>query len=108
MEGNIQANYCDPGSPRQNGRIEWFNSELRDELLSHEVFYFMGEIRFMLAEHRQNYKHYRPHSAFRRQTPAKFAETWKFRNQPRLAKLLDLDPENWTTVMRVWSRPARR
>ena len=46
-EQNIQANYCDPGSPgqegQQNGRIESFNSRLRDELLTREVFDSMWE-----------------------------------------------------------------
>jgi putative transposase len=28
----INTSYCDPGSPWQNGRIESFNSRLRDEL----------------------------------------------------------------------------
>ena len=41
-EHNIKANYCDLGSPlnrrQQNGRIELFNSRLRDELLTREVF----------------------------------------------------------------------
>ena len=41
-EHNIKANYCDPGSllnrRQQNGRIELFNSRLRDELLTREVF----------------------------------------------------------------------
>jgi putative transposase len=56
-EQNIQANYCDLGSPWQNGRIESFNSRLRDELLTREVFDSMWEIRFMLEEHRNNYDH---------------------------------------------------
>ena len=51
-EQNIKANYCDPGSPlnerRLNGRIESFNSRLRDELLTREVFDLMWEICFML------------------------------------------------------------
>ena len=41
-EHNIKANYCDPCSPlnrrQKNGRIELFNSRLRDELLTREVF----------------------------------------------------------------------
>ena len=37
-EQNIQGNYCDPGSPWQNRRIESFNSRLRDELLTRKVF----------------------------------------------------------------------
>ena len=56
-EQNIQANYCDLSSPWQNGRIKSFNSRLRDELLTREVFDSMWEIRFMLEEHRNNYDH---------------------------------------------------
>jgi putative transposase len=47
-EQNIRANYRDPGSPGQNGRIESLNSRLKDELLTREVFDSMWEIRFML------------------------------------------------------------
>ncbi|MSO38032.1 MAG: hypothetical protein EXQ69_07255 [Acidimicrobiia bacterium] len=38
MRLSQNASYCDPGSPWQNGRIESFNSRLRDELLTREVF----------------------------------------------------------------------
>jgi putative transposase len=37
-EQNIQDNYCNSGSPWQNGHIESFNSQIRDELLTSEVF----------------------------------------------------------------------
>ena len=79
-EQNIKANYCDPGSPWQNGRIESFNSRLRDELLTREVFDSMWEIRFMLEEHRINYNHYRPHSALAYLTPVEFATKWRTEN----------------------------
>ena len=79
-EQNIQANYCDPGSPWQNDRIESFNSRLRDELLTREVFDSMWEIRFMLEEHRNNYNHYRPHSALAYQTPIEYATKWRTEN----------------------------
>ena len=76
-EQNIQANYCDSGSPWQNGRIESFNSRLRDELLTKEVFDSMWEIRFMLEEHRN---HYRPHSALAYLTPIEYATKWRTEN----------------------------
>ena len=79
-EQNIQANYCDTGSPWQNGGIESFNSRLRDELLTREVFDSMWEIRFMLEEHRNNYNHYKPHSALAYQTPIEFATKWRTEN----------------------------
>ena len=71
-EQHITANYCDPGSPGQNGRIESFNSRPKDELLNREVFHSMWEIRFMLKEHRNNYNHYRPQSAISYLTPIEF------------------------------------
>jgi putative transposase len=79
-EQNIQANYCDPGSPlnerQQNGRIKSFNSKLRDELLTREVFDSMWEIRLMLEEHRNNHNNYRPHSALSYLTPVEYATKW--------------------------------
>ena len=77
-EQNIQANYCNPGSPlyerQQNGRIESFNSRLRDELLTRQVFDPIGEIRFMLEEHHNNC---RPHSALSYLTPVEYATKWR-------------------------------
>ena len=81
IEQNIQANYCDLTSPphegQQNGRIESFNSGLRDELLTHEVFDSMWKIRFMLEEHRNNC---RPHSALSYLAPLQFATKWRAKN----------------------------
>jgi len=80
-EQSITASYCEPGSPWQNGCIESFNSRLRDELLAREVFDSMWEIRFMLEEHRNNFNHYRPHSALAYQTPVEFATKWHTENR---------------------------
>jgi putative transposase len=60
-EQHIQANYCDPGSPWQNARLESFNSRIRDVLLTREVLDPMWEIIIMLEEHRNNCNRYRPH-----------------------------------------------
>ena len=79
-ELNIQANYCDPGSPWQNGRLGSFNSRLRDELQTREVLDSMWEICCMLEEHRNNYNHYRPHSALSYLTPFEFAAKWAAKN----------------------------
>ena len=76
----IRTSYCDPGSTWQNGRIESFNSRLRDELLSREVFDSMWEIRTMLEDHRQVYNAYRPHSALGYLTPEAFATNWRVQN----------------------------
>ena len=85
----INTSYCDPGSPGQNGRIESFNSRLRDELLTLEIFDSMWEIRFMLEEHRKNYNHYRPHSALGYMTPVEFATKWQEENPVLLSQEVD-------------------
>jgi putative transposase len=80
--------FIDPGSPWQNGWIESFNARLRDEFLNGQQFDSLLEAKVLLADWRDEYNHERTHSALRRLTPVKFAETWKFRNQQRLAELV--------------------
>ena len=80
--------FIDPGSPWQNGWIESFNARLRDEFLNGQQFDSLFEAKVLLGDWRHEYNHERTHSALRRQTPARFAETWKFRNQQRLAELV--------------------
>lgn len=80
--------FIDPGSPWQNGWIESFNARLRDEFLNGQQFDTLFEAKVLLKDWRHEYNHQRTHSALRRQTPAKFAETWKLRNQQRLAELV--------------------
>jgi putative transposase len=85
----ITTSCCDPGSPRQNGRIESCNSRLRDELLSQEIFESMWEIKFMLEEHRQNYNHYRPRSALAYKTPVELANDRRNENPVLVSSQLD-------------------
>jgi putative transposase len=56
--------------------------------LNGQQFDSLFEAKVLLGDWRHEYNHERTHSALRRQTPAKFAETWKFRNQQRLAELV--------------------
>jgi putative transposase len=86
---NIKVNYCDMGSPWQNGRIESFNSRLRDELLTREVSDLMWEFRCTLEEHRNNYNHYRPHSALSYLTPIEFATKWRAENSVLASQQVD-------------------
>src|SRR5664280_2476184 len=70
--------FIDPGSPWQNGWIESFNARLRDEFLNGQQFDSLFEAKVLLGDWRHEYNHERTHSALRRQTPAKFAETCLF------------------------------
>lgn len=64
-----------PGSPWENAYIESFNSRLRHDLLSVELFGSLKEAQVLAEEHRLEYNHRRPHSALGYRTPAAFAAT---------------------------------
>ena len=44
--------YIEPGSPRENGYCESFNSKLRDELLNGEIFSTLKEARIIIESWR--------------------------------------------------------
>jgi transposase InsO family protein len=67
------SSFIEPGSPWQNAYVESFNSRLRDELLSGELFPSLAEAKYLLDRHRLDYNHRRRHSALDYQTPAEYA-----------------------------------
>jgi putative transposase len=69
--------YIEPGSPWQNPYVESFNSRMRDELLSVELFSCLAEARVMVEDWREDYNHHRPHSALGMNAPARFARAWR-------------------------------
>jgi IS30 family transposase len=79
--------YIEPGSPWQNGYVESFNSKLRDELLSVEIFETLPQAKALTTWWRLEYNHRRPHSSLDYQTPAAFAATGVPRLALRLASL---------------------
>jgi putative transposase len=70
------ASYIDPGSPWQNPFVESFNSKLRDELLSVELFETLLEAQVLAEDYRIEYNTWRPHSSIGQLTPAAFAKSW--------------------------------
>ena len=70
------ASYIDPGSPWQNPFIESFNSKLRDELLSVELFDTLLEAQVLAEDFRVEYNNWRPHSSLGQQAPVEFASAW--------------------------------
>jgi putative transposase len=69
-----------PGSPWENGYIEAFNRNMRDELLDHEIFFTLEEAKTLLARWREEYNHVRPHSALGFCPPA--PQAWLLAQQP--------------------------
>ena len=67
------TSYIDPGSPWQNPWVESYGSRMRDELLSIEQFDTLLEAQVLVADWREEYNSYRPHSALGMLTPVEFA-----------------------------------
>lgn len=65
--------YVDPGAPWQNSYAESFNSRLRDELLTQEIFCTVPEAQALLEIWRCEYNHDRGHSSLGYLSPSEFA-----------------------------------
>jgi putative transposase len=69
--------FIEPASPWENPFVESFNSRVRDELLSVEVFSCLAEAKVMVEDFRQDYNRGRPHRAHGMMTPMAFAIGWR-------------------------------
>jgi putative transposase len=67
---DIKPLYIEPGSPWENGYVESFNGKLRDEMLNGEIFDTMAEAKVLLERWRDEYNHFRSHSALGYRPPA--------------------------------------
>ena len=50
---NVETLCIEPGSPWENGYVESFNGQLRDELLDREIFYTLTEAKILLERWRR-------------------------------------------------------
>jgi len=71
------TSYIDPDTPWQNPWVESYGSRMRDELLAIEQLDTLLEARVLVADRREEYNTYRPHSALGMLTPSEFAERWR-------------------------------
>ena len=69
---NVEVNtlFIERGSPWENGYIESFNGKLRDELLNREIFTTLTEAQVLIADWREDYNQFRPHSSLHYKPPA--------------------------------------
>jgi putative transposase len=63
------TSYIEPGSPWQNPWVESYGGRMRDELLAIEQFDSLLEAQVLVADWRQQYNTYRPHSALNQASP---------------------------------------
>jgi hypothetical protein len=66
----VETLFVEPGSPWENGCIESFNGQLRDELLNGEIFDTILEARVITERWRKTYNTVRPHSSLGCRLPA--------------------------------------
>jgi len=66
----VKALFIEPRSPWENGYIESFNGNLRDELLNRETFTTLTEAKILIEQWRGEYNQVRPHSSLRYRPPA--------------------------------------
>jgi putative transposase len=71
-----------PGRPMQNGYIESFNGEFRDECLNGHRLESLPQARSTIAAWQQDYNEVRPHSSLGRIAPAEFAQRHRSKNSP--------------------------
>ncbi len=66
----VETLFIERGSPWENGYVESFNGQLRDELLDREIFYTLSEAKILIEQWRRQYNTVRPHSALGYRPPA--------------------------------------
>jgi transposase InsO family protein len=72
-EQGCQTIYITPGSPWENAYIESFIGKFRKECVDRYLFYTLEETRSIIEDWREEYNHYRPHSALGYLPPSAFA-----------------------------------
>lgn len=69
----VVLDFSRPGKPTDNPFIESFNGSLRDECLNVHWFMSLQDARAKIESWRQDYNHFRPHSALSDTAPAVYA-----------------------------------
>ncbi|XHC10764.1 IS3 family transposase [Labrenzia sp. ac12] len=70
---SVDWHYILPGKPMQNGFVESFNGNFRDECLNETLFSSLAEARSQITAWKEDYNRNRPHSSLGNLTPYEFA-----------------------------------
>ena len=68
-ENNVALDFSRPGKPTDNAFIESFNGSFRDECLNVNWFLSIDDAREKINAFKEDYNHFRPHSALGNLTP---------------------------------------
>ena len=77
IQRGIQQCLITPGKPVEHSFVESFNGKLRDEFLNESLFLGVTDAQEKLAEWRDEYNRYRPHSSLGNQTPEEIWRTFE-------------------------------
>lgn len=69
----VDWHYIAPGKSMQNGLVESFNGQMREECLNEHLFSSVRHACRMIAVWRADYNHNRPHSSLAGMTPHEYA-----------------------------------
>ena len=72
---NVQLHFIRPGKPTENAYIESFNGRLRDECLNSNIFYGLDDAKKIIAEWRDDYNNWRPHSSLGNMSPSEYIQS---------------------------------
>lgn len=73
QETGVEWHYIAPGKPMQNGFVESFNSNFRNECLNETQFSSLRQAREQITKWKEDYNAERPHSSSGNITPNEFA-----------------------------------
>src|SRR5687767_2796171 len=68
-ENKVTLDFSKPGKPTDNAFIESFNGSFRDECLNVNWFLSLNDAREKITAFKEDYNHFRPHSALGNLTP---------------------------------------
>jgi putative transposase len=68
-ENSVTLDFSRPGKPIDNAFIESFNGSFRDECLNVNWFLSLDDAKDKIAAFKEEYNHFRPHSALENLTP---------------------------------------
>lgn len=73
-QAGIGPEYITPGAPWENGHVESFHNQLKQELLNRELFYDVREVNLLLYDWQSFYNYRRPHGSLKMLPPTVAAQ----------------------------------
>ena len=73
---NVKQSYSFPGSPLDNAVAESFNSIMKREELSYNLYTSKAQLEQVVSEYIDFFNNYRPHRKLKNMTPARYEQVY--------------------------------